>query len=151
MGDLYTALGDGTKAQQAFADALAIRERLALQEPERADFQQDLAGSFQRMGDIAMAAEDVEKAHGYFVQAFELMQGLVEREPQRADFLRHLVVPMHRLGLLELPQSTSLLEQALGILSHLKESGRLNPVDEPFKAQIAELVAEHKDNGRDQT
>ena len=42
MGDLFSALGQGEDARQAFAKALAIRERLAKAEPDRADYQRDL-------------------------------------------------------------------------------------------------------------
>lgn len=43
MGDLFRALGQGEEARQAFGKSLAIRERLAPAEPDRADYQRDLS------------------------------------------------------------------------------------------------------------
>jgi hypothetical protein len=64
MGDLFSALGQGEQAQQAFAKALAIRERLAQAEPGRADYQRDLIVSRVRMSEIepASAREHLSRA-----------------------------------------------------------------------------------------
>jgi hypothetical protein len=52
MGDLFSALGQGEDARQAFAKSLAIAERLAQAEPERADYQRDLIMSWVKMSEI---------------------------------------------------------------------------------------------------
>ncbi len=43
--DLYRVLGQGVKAREANLNALAIAERLAQAEPDRADYQRDVASS----------------------------------------------------------------------------------------------------------
>ena len=48
MGDLYRALGQGEQARDAFANSLAIAERLAQADPDRADYQRDLITSLSR-------------------------------------------------------------------------------------------------------
>jgi tetratricopeptide (TPR) repeat protein len=50
MGDLYRALGQGEQAREAYRKALAIAERLAQAEPERADYQVDLAVALGNLG-----------------------------------------------------------------------------------------------------
>ena len=50
MGDLYRALGQGEQAREAQLKSLEIRERLAQAEPDRADYQVDLAISLARVG-----------------------------------------------------------------------------------------------------
>jgi hypothetical protein len=50
MCDLYRALGQGELAREAFQTALAIAERLARAEPDRADYQRDLIVSLVRAG-----------------------------------------------------------------------------------------------------
>ena len=46
MGDLYRAIGQGELARDAFSQSLAIAQRLALAEPDRADYQRDLSVVF---------------------------------------------------------------------------------------------------------
>ena len=49
LGDLERARGKGENAKKFFEDALAIVAALAAKEPNRADFQRDLANSFELM------------------------------------------------------------------------------------------------------
>ncbi len=144
MGDLYSALGEGEKARQAFLKSLEIFERLAASEPDRADYQRDLAASYERMGDVFLAEKEYQKAHGEFVKAYNIRVSVAQKEPARADYLRELVIPLWRLGLFQLPESTELLEQALGILVSLKEAGRLNPVDESMIGELQATIKQAK-------
>ena len=50
MGDLYVSLGQGEKAREAYLKSLAIAERLAASEPDRADYQRDLSVSYNTDG-----------------------------------------------------------------------------------------------------
>jgi hypothetical protein len=51
MGDLYRALGQGEEARQAYAKSLAITERLAAAEPDRAHYQRDLVVSLVKLSE----------------------------------------------------------------------------------------------------
>jgi hypothetical protein len=64
MGNLFSALGQGEAARQAFAKSLAIIERLAQAEPGRADYQRDLIVSWVKMSEIdtARAREHLSRA-----------------------------------------------------------------------------------------
>jgi hypothetical protein len=64
VGDLYRALGRGEEARDAYLKDLAIAERLAQAEPDRADYQVDLAISLTRVGIAggSFAREPLERA-----------------------------------------------------------------------------------------
>ena len=55
MGDLYRRPRPGEQARDAYLQALAIAERLAEAEPDRADYQRDLSVAFNNMGDLYRA------------------------------------------------------------------------------------------------
>jgi hypothetical protein len=50
MGDLYGSLGQGEQARESYASSLAIAERLAKAEPDRADYQVDFVNSLVKIG-----------------------------------------------------------------------------------------------------
>ena len=98
MGDLFSALGQGEDARQAFAKALAIRERLAKAEPDRADYQRDLSVSYERMGDLFRALGQGEDARQAFAKALAIRERLAKAEPDRADYQRDLGASYQRMG-----------------------------------------------------
>ncbi len=74
-------------------------------------------------------------------------QPRTDRELANADLIegdvlsrRDLVASLWRLGLMEHPGAESHLRQALTILLALKQTERLNPVDEPYIGQLQELL-----------
>jgi hypothetical protein len=62
MGDLYRALGQGDLARDAYLKALAIAERLAQAEPDRADYQRDLVISLMRTAEGPQRKEYLHRA-----------------------------------------------------------------------------------------
>ena len=70
MGDLYGALGRGEQARDAYARSLAIRERLAKAEPDRADYQVDLVISLVRIGMSEPPSQEL------VIQALNILQNL---------------------------------------------------------------------------
>jgi hypothetical protein len=67
MGDLYRALGQGEPAREFYLKDLAIAERLAGAEPDRADYQRDLVVSLVRQAqttDGPTARECLQRALG---------------------------------------------------------------------------------------
>ena len=88
MGDLYRALGEGEKARDAYQSALAIAERLASREPDRADYQRDLAVSYYRMGLLGG-----DHAATYFTKAHNLLIRMRDRgilQPTDYSFIEEL-------------------------------------------------------------
>jgi hypothetical protein len=74
MGNLLVALGEGEKARRFYQDALDLSRRLVAAEPQRADYQRDLAVSFSRMGRI-----DPEHAPDHIRNAVAILRSLKER------------------------------------------------------------------------
>jgi tetratricopeptide (TPR) repeat protein len=135
LGDLAHALGQNEEAQAYFQKSLAIRERLAQAEPNRADFQRDLSVSYNKLGDLARALGQNESAQAYFEKDLAIAQRLAQAEPNRADRQRDLAYSYWTVN-----DSPS----ALAILEALKKVGRLLPTDEPWLAELRELVQKSK-------
>ncbi len=98
MGDLYRDLGEGQNARDAYLKALAIRERLAAAEPERADYQRDLSVSYSKMGDLYRDLGEGQNARDAYLKALAIAERLAAAEPERADYQRDLTVSNERLG-----------------------------------------------------
>ena len=98
MGDLYRALGQGEQARDAYQTALAIPERLAQAEPERADYQRDLSVSYERMGDLYRALGAGRARARRLAEALAIAERLAEAEPERADYQRDLSVSYNKMG-----------------------------------------------------
>ena len=92
MGDLFSALGQGNNARKAFQQALNIAQKLADAEPDRADYQRDLAVSYNKMGDLFRALGQGDNARKAFQQALNIREKLADAEPDRADYQRDLSV-----------------------------------------------------------
>jgi tetratricopeptide (TPR) repeat protein len=130
MGDLYAALGQGEEARQASAKALAIRERLAAAEPERADYQRDLSVSLNKMGDLYAALGQGEEARQCYEKDLAIRERLAAAEPERADYQRDLIVSLVKLSETGAgSDATEALTRALTIVEKLAASGRLTPAD----------------------
>jgi tetratricopeptide (TPR) repeat protein len=71
MGDLYRALGQGDEARAAYQKSLAIAERLAQAEPDRADYQRDLIVSF-----VKISESDSLQARRWLSQALSIARAL---------------------------------------------------------------------------
>src|SRR5207342_2699303 len=85
-GDAHFALGQGDEARTAYAAALAICERLAAAEPERADYQRDLSVSYNRMGDLFRALGQGDEARKAYSADLAIAKRLAAAEPERADY-----------------------------------------------------------------
>ena len=68
---------------------------------------------------------------------------LAESEPDRADYQRDLVVSLVRVGTGDEANVGDCLRRALAIMLGLKQSGRLDPVDEPLIEAVEELMRDH--------
>ncbi len=73
-------------------------ERLARQEPDRADYQRDLSVSCIKMGDLMCDAGEGEQARVYYQKSLEIRERLARQEPDRADYQRDLSVSCDRMG-----------------------------------------------------
>ena len=81
IGDVKQAQGDGDGALDAFRASLAIRERLAVQDPRNAGWQRDLVLSVGRIGDVLTQQRDRE-ALAWCRRAQDLATSWAARFPQ---------------------------------------------------------------------
>jgi tetratricopeptide (TPR) repeat protein len=98
VGDLFRGLGQGDQARQAFGKSLAIRERLAQAEPDRADYQRDLSVSYNKMGDLFRGLGQGDQARQAFGKSLAIRERLAQAEPDRADYQRDLSVSYIKMG-----------------------------------------------------
>jgi tetratricopeptide (TPR) repeat protein len=91
-------LGATRKAFERYQEAMTILKSRVEAEPDRADYQHDLAVSYTSLGDLLQALGQGEVAHQYHQQALEIAQRLVAAEPDRADYQRDLWVSYTKLG-----------------------------------------------------
>ena len=97
-GDLYRALGQGEQARQSYLQSLAIAERLAQAEPDRADYQRQLAVSYDQAGDLYRDLGHGEQARQYHLQSLAIGERLAKAEPDRADYQRVLSASYTKWG-----------------------------------------------------
>ncbi|MEM8814349.1 MAG: tetratricopeptide repeat protein [Pseudomonadota bacterium] len=96
--DALMALGATERAKQRYEEANDICERLARAEPDRADYQRNLAVSYNKLGGLYRAFGQGEAAHTAFQNALEIVERLARAEPERADYQRDLAVSYNKLG-----------------------------------------------------
>jgi tetratricopeptide (TPR) repeat protein len=97
-GDGLVTLGFTDRALERYRSCVEIAERLAAQEPERADYLRDLSVSYIKMGDMLEAQGQGETARQFYHKALEIAERLVAQEPERADYLRDLSVSYNKMG-----------------------------------------------------
>ena len=74
LGDLLSALGQGEQAKTLYEKSLLIIERLAADEPNRADYQTDLVVSLLRMAEF-----DPEGGGAIVLRALSILEALKAR------------------------------------------------------------------------
>ena len=119
LGDLLRTLRQGEQAHRYYEKSLAIAERLAAAEPNRADYQRDLSVSYNRLGDLLGSLGQRDEALRYYEKSLAIFERLAAAEPNRADYQADLVVSLIRGG------RKQDLERALGILERLEKRGAL--------------------------
>jgi tetratricopeptide (TPR) repeat protein len=98
LGDFLSALGQGEQAKTFFEKSLCIFERLAADEPNRADYQRDLSVSYNKLGDLLSALGQGEQAKTFYEKDLAIAERLAADEPSRADYQRDLSVSYNKLG-----------------------------------------------------
>ena len=141
MGDLYSALGQGEQAREAYLKSLGIRERLAQAEPDRADYQRDLSVSYDKMGDLYRALGQGEQARESYQKALAIAERLAQAEPDRADYQVDLAISLVKVGSAHPPADRGFLQQALRVLRALDAQGCLMEEDRPKIEALERMLA----------
>jgi hypothetical protein len=110
---------------QSFQASLAIRDRLAKDDPGNAGWQRDLSVSYERLGDMLSRGGNSAEAIASFERALAIYEALVSRlgDPQARV---NSVVPLLRLGGLKGKDGKADLQRALAILVELRDANRLD-------------------------
>ena len=127
MGDLYRALGLGERARAAYEQGLAIRERLAAAEPDRADYQRDLSISYTRLASLHEAAGERAEALNWYRRDLAIAESLAAAEPARADLQVDLAISLYTTSRVAGDDTPALLARGAAILRSLDGEGRLPP------------------------
>jgi tetratricopeptide (TPR) repeat protein len=140
VGDVLVAQGNLPEALKSYRDSLAIRDRLARADPGNAEWQRDLAVSNERLGDMLNREGNTAEAIAAFERALRIYEELVARlsDPQARV---NSVVPLWRLGELKGKAGQAELRRAHGILTELREAGRLDARRITWIAQIEAQIA----------
>ena len=127
LGIALVGQGKLGEAMEHYRAALAIAERLAQAQPDRADYQSDLSDSYVRVGDLYSTLGQGEQAREYFGKALAIRERLAQAEPDRADSQRDLSVSYERAGDLYLAlgqgeQAREYFRKALAIAERLAQA-----------------------------
>ena len=123
---MQQAQGDLAAALTSYRVSHEIRERLAKADPGNADWQRDLAVSFERIGDVQSRREETAPAIAAFERALRIYQEMQARNPADIQSRVFSVVPLYRLGRLKGRDGRADLEAALAILKQLAKANRLD-------------------------
>lgn len=132
MGDLFRALGNGTRAHEFHENALEVRERLVANTPECTDYTHALSKSCNMLGDLLRELGNGTQAHSYYEKALKLDQGLAAGSPENADFARSLGISYERLAHLEGAEgrfgtAVELLQKQLAITERFAQNASGEP------------------------
>jgi hypothetical protein len=97
VGDLAQTRGDLTAAEQAYAQAMAISERLAALDPTNTDWQQDLAITYNQIGDLAKARGDLTGAEQAYAQDLAISERLAALDPTNTRWQQNLAAARNRV------------------------------------------------------
>jgi tetratricopeptide (TPR) repeat protein len=130
---VQTARGKLDAALKAYGDSLAIREKLAAQDPSNAGWQRDLSISFNKIGDVQTARGKLDAALKTYQDSLAIREKLAAQDLSNAEWQRDVWVSMWRLAQME--GSGVSWTEVLARMEAMKARGVLLPTDEPFLEQ----------------
>ncbi|MDQ1739843.1 MAG: hypothetical protein QOE53_1495, partial [Pseudonocardiales bacterium] len=138
-GDVARARGDLAAADHAFAQALAISERLAALDPTNTGWQRDLARAHNRVGDLAQTRGDLAAADHAYTQDLAISERLAALDPTNTGWQRDLANAHSWVGHLaqtrdDLAAADHAYTQALAILQRLTA---LDPTNTGWQRNLA--------------
>lgn len=87
-----------------------------------------------------LALGNTDSAQRRYTRLLARYERLAQAEPDRADYQRDLSVSLVKVGSGDDPSGVVHLERALTILESLKDTGRLEPVDEPMIPELKRML-----------
>jgi len=99
LGDVYGLTGQVADAEAAYAQAIDSLTVLAEQYPDRTQYRDHLANSYNWLG-LQLARRDRARARAAYDTALELQTALVESMPDRPEYRYHLARALYNRGIL---------------------------------------------------
>ncbi|MBV9491714.1 MAG: tetratricopeptide repeat protein, partial [Verrucomicrobia bacterium] len=149
-GQVLAAQGDLAGALQNYRQALAIREKLARQDPANAGWQRDLSVSYNKVGDVLRDQGDLAGALQNCRQALAIAEKLARQGPSNAQWQGDLAFASWRVGTLwgqvepaSKPEARAMVQKARDVLLALKQGrgltrlqqGWLDAIERQLNAQ----------------
>jgi serine/threonine protein kinase/tetratricopeptide (TPR) repeat protein len=100
LGDILALLGDGTKAESSYRQAIAELTDLSKQEPANADYRRDLARADQGLGVLLKDANRYQQAEAALREAIRLREELSQDPNSSAEDQEALADSRYQLGAL---------------------------------------------------
>lgn len=97
-GDLALELGDLILARTEYEAAFEIAQRLANEDPSKAEFQHGLSAIYTKLGTLAISEGDTGAARRAFEGAFGILKELASKHPTTTEYLRDFSVSYEKLG-----------------------------------------------------
>jgi len=144
VGDAAQRRGDLTEAERAFAENLAISERLAGQDPGNAGWQWELGVACSYLGNVALERGDLAAAEKLFSRNLDIVRRLAERDPGYAGWQRDLAVAWNRLADValergDLAAAAEAFDRDLAIAQRLAE---LDPGNSGWQEDLADTYGQ---------
>jgi serine/threonine protein kinase/class 3 adenylate cyclase len=97
-GEILIEQGQLPEALKAFRDSLAIRERLAKQDPGNAGWQRSLSVSYNQLGNVLVAQGQLPDALKVYRDSLANFERLVKQDPGNAGWQRDLSISYNYVG-----------------------------------------------------
>ena len=95
---MQRARGNLEAALKAYQDSLAIREKLAAQDPSNTEWQRDLSVSFNKIGDVQRARGNLDAALKAYQDSLAIAEKLAAQDPSNTEWQRDLSVSFNKIG-----------------------------------------------------
>jgi tetratricopeptide (TPR) repeat protein len=134
VGQLRRIFRQTAGAAAAYAQAIAIQEKLCEEFPAERVYRQDLANSYNWMGELRRDSRgSLADAESYYQRALDLQQRLVDEDPGEPDYRRELARSHSNLGLVKMDtdrfdEAGNDFDRAVDLLEHLLRESPKNDV-----------------------
>ena len=139
VGDVAQERGDLTAAEHAYAEDLAISERLAGLDPAKAAWQQDLAMAYAQVGGVAEERGDLTAAEQAYTRSLTIREQLAALDPANTTWQRDLAAAHNAIGDLALERGDlAAAEQAYTRSLTIREQlAALDPANTTWQRDLA--------------
>ena len=138
LGVLLKKRGRYPEAEKALQQALDLRQQLAKEYPNQAEYGQDLAATLYNRGTVLAKLASRDKAKETYLEALKVQEGLARAHPDKPDYRRDQGRTLNNLGILfwrvEPPEAEKAFRKAIGIY---KEIVNKNPDVPGYRFQLA--------------